>query len=171
MKISPTLAPEEFVRLHNGLCSLHSVQRRLEDVLNPMLMKQLNDAVNEIRGSLSNAYAQEKTAYTLEQAAIAEVEKKHCFVTIWSVGAGFTAAEDFNKPAFAGLGPLKTYSMTYEGSEVLVPPSGEHNSITWLDLWKAADNLVRMSGDLHHRFIEGFYFDARDPKIKLSTGS
>lgn len=48
----------------------------------------------------------------------------------------------------------------------------EINGDLWLDLWFAADDAVRATGDLHHRHIEGFDQDPDDPTIlNLNTGS
>lgn len=40
---------------------------------------------------------------------------------------------------------------------------------TWMDLWKAADSVIRQSGT-HHRYIEDFTMND-DGTIELTTGS
>lgn len=53
----------------------------------------------------------------------------------------------------------------------------KHNS-TWLDIWFAADMLIKASGDAHHIFIEGFGYPNKEGMvvvdktvIELYTGS
>lgn len=40
---------------------------------------------------------------------------------------------------------------------------------TWVDLWRAADEAIKLSGDDHHVFIEGF--DDKGDTLVLWTGS
>ena len=40
---------------------------------------------------------------------------------------------------------------------------------TWLDLWRAADALIKRSGDNHHRFVEDFKLERN--ALHLWTGS
>lgn len=43
---------------------------------------------------------------------------------------------------------------------------------SWLDIWKASDKLIRLSGDKHHIFIEGLEpVSNTKNKFKLVTGS
>jgi hypothetical protein len=44
-----------------------------------------------------------------------------------------------------------------------------NRQVTWLDLYKIADDLIEQSGDNHHIFIEGFDYDNGD--LYLITGS
>jgi hypothetical protein len=55
----------------------------------------------------------------------------------------------------------------YGDSDVSVPV-GKYN-LTWLELFKIGDQLIRESGDLHHVYIESFEQEGND--LLLYTGS
>jgi hypothetical protein len=80
--------------------------------------------------------------------------------SVWS----YKSVRDFNKIAFKG-----TFTICYkEHWGDVVEPIKVKNP-TFLDLWKAADKLIRMSGDTHHIFIEDF--KKYRNKLTLWTGS
>jgi hypothetical protein len=63
---------------------------------------------------------------------------------------------------------ILTYQGMSEVGEVKVRIEGP----LWTDLWKAADQAIKLSGDGHHIFIEDFtQSKTRDFELCLSTGS
>lgn len=62
----------------------------------------------------------------------------------------------------------RIYHDLHWGSVGTVEHSGG-TDLTWLQLYKIADDLINQSRDLHHSFIEGFYRDGTE--LRLLTGS
>jgi hypothetical protein len=71
---------------------------------------------------------------------------------------------DFTAIPFPGITRMK-----YDGSWGEPCGTNVPENATWLDLWKAADALIKKSGDDHHIFIELMYVD--DSVITFSCGS
>lgn len=82
-------------------------------------------------------------------------------LTVWSI-----PGTRFNRDSGLG-GRVLRYDDADQAAEAMVPPGA-----TWAVVQDIADDLVRMSGDRHHIFIEGFEPDPADPNVvKLITGS
>lgn len=108
-----------------------------------------------------------------------EIQQRESLSSIWSVLSEndiyFEPDEKlFSRPAasFSKDGKTSPSSVSYDGgwgkSGVVKLPKNP----TWLDLWKAADTLIRMSGDSHHVFVEDFSPLKKNPKVfSLGTGS
>lgn len=92
----------------------------------------------------------------------ANLRDEHKFLSIWSV------YEVHNIEDKASFDSCQSVSYTnHWGKPVEVQlPDGDH---TWLDLWNAADECIKLSGDTHHIFVEGFRL--KDGKLELITGS
>jgi hypothetical protein len=73
--------------------------------------------------------------------------------------------DDLNQPhPFAASEMI--YRAHWGAKSVVVPIAGT----TWLDLWRAADCAIKLSGDSHHIFIEDFQINLQG-QLELSTGS
>jgi hypothetical protein len=87
----------------------------------------------------------------------------------WSVEG--IEAEDLTRPhPYVGA----THVVYTTDSFFAGADAGEFSAViegaTWLDLWKAADQVIRAGGDAHHLFIERF--DPHSlPHLTLHTGS
>lgn len=79
--------------------------------------------------------------------------------SIWEV-------TDFTAVAFPGKRKM-TYAVNWGNKDIeLDLPENP----TWLDMWKAADRIIKDSGDQHHVFIEGFT-EKDGGVLDLDTGS
>ena len=82
-----------------------------------------------------------------------ELREEHDFVSVWSI----FGVNDFSVVPFPGITTLryeehwgpKDRPLVHHFEDQVGPP-------TWMDLWKAAESLIRLSGDTHHVFIEAF---------------
>lgn len=164
MLINPTLTRDEFKNIHNALCDLDSVARSLEDVLRPEKFIALQKAKTAIRTAMKRAYDEDNRVFK-ERSDLCDNVKAECrFKSIWSI----YEVEDFYAPH------------PYTGAKVLAykdhwgdkPVSAAIPGNRWIDLWRAADECIRASGDSHHAFIEQFRTDKVDTDtLILSTGS
>ena len=165
MNCAPTLSAEEFSTIHNALCDLDSLARRLEDVINSDLYQRLNHAATAIRAGLARAYQQDRE--------IGEQRWDHYRDVQNQLGLGHSVWSINEVNNLSDRHP-------YEGADRVVyrnhwgdrPVSCSVQGLTWAALWTAANACIRDSGDDHHIFIESFEPDAEDPRtLMLSTGS
>jgi len=163
MNCNPTLTADEFKTIHNALCELDYVKRRLEDILSKDLYIKLVKASNDIRKGLEGAYEQDSKAFDTKMDYYDSVRKELGLSATWSM---YEVDNLSDRHPFEGV--TKVVYRAYG--------SGDHevaiNGATWAALYVAANALIRDSGDDHHSFIEGFTQSSIDPTILfLSTGS
>lgn len=169
MNCNPTLTAEEFKTVHNALCDLDSVCRQLEDILKPELYVKLARARSTIREGLQGAYAQDNEAFDRKHDIYFKVKEHWGFKTLWSI----YEVEDMEaQHPFAGA--LQVAYVDHWGDEPVfaeIKSEGAGHG-TWIDLWRAADEAIRRSGDQHHIFIEQFRPNPKNPQqLLLTTGS
>ena len=159
MNCSPTLTAEEFKVLHNSLCDLDRFSQ----------FKEIADIVERIRRvALKSAYEQDNLAFETKHDYYREYQELHKLQAIWSVyeldpAKGFDSVDPYT-----GTGQYIVYDNHWGGSDVVVKIGGP----TWGDLYRAADEAIRASGDSHHVFIESFTPIRDKPgHLRLSTGS
>lgn len=95
-----------------------------------------------------------------------EIQKEFRFTSEWSIFE-INCKEDFDKVAFHGI--FEVVYLLHSGRPNL-KPSVSVNNPTWMDLWKAADQLIQESGDSSHIYIEKFVPRA-GATLELVTGS
>jgi len=92
----------------------------------------------------------------------ANLRDEHKFVSIWSLYKVQNINDEVNFEGCQSMSYVNHWGMPVE----VQLPSGKY---TWFDLWKAADECIKISGDLHHIFVEEF--TSKDGKLELITGS
>lgn len=142
MNTSVTLTADEFRRLHNAICFLRS--------------DNVDESIKTMREALSGAYDQVNQDFDRKFDHYENVKSQFGFDTIWSM----YEIED--------LDLRHPYS-----SDAIVCYQGQHVPVTginWTDVYRAADQAIRDSGDDHHIFIEGFRLKNGN-ELHLITGS
>lgn len=160
MHTTANLSKQEFSDAHNAICELDSVLSSMNYGVNPSeLVFKLDAAIGKLRGALAASYKADDLEFQRKTELYNSVAKENAIKTsIWS---------DFDVDDFTQI-PFAATGMIYLGNHIPV----QENS-TWLDLWKAAEKLIRLSGDRHHIFIESITlqrFNGVDILV-LSTGS
>ena len=144
MNTSVTLTAEEFKQIHNALCFAHT--------------DGIQKTVETIRAALAGAYQQEEQDFDRKMAYYRRFQEENKLETIWSVYEleehGFLKDHPYSSDAF----------VCYLGQHV--PVFGN----TWGDIYRAADWVIRNSGDDHHIFIEAFEL-RNGNELHLVTGS
>lgn len=87
-------------------------------------------------------------------------EENGCQTTCWSM----YEIHDFGAVAHEG-----EWTVKYDGGWGIAGEEKVTNP-TYLQLWQIADRLIRLSGDLHHIFVEDFSIEDNNV-LDLSTGS
>jgi len=155
MNCSPTLSAEDFGKLHNAKCELHAVLQSLEGVVHDRLYARFSKALADLEASLAGAYAQDEKVFDERSTHYRSVSDELNAMSIWSM----YEVEDLRQPhPYAGAEVVR-----YLGKTVQI------SGTTYVDLFRAADQAIRLSGDGHHVFIE--CFSQNGFALELSTGS
>lgn len=150
MNCDVTIKAEDFKTIHNVLWELQ--YRDGVDV---------DAAVEKIRGALEDAYAQESNVFERKNNHYSQVKEELGAQSIWSI----YEIADLDQPHPYQSGLFVSYK-DHWGAEA------QHCAVygnTWRDLYRAADNCIRNSGDEHHIFIENFRLVGNN--LVLTTGS
>lgn len=153
MNCAPTLTRDEFKTIHNSLYYL--------DCLGD---ERVSKIVEEMRGALGGAYAQDESAFDRLSTHYNEVKRELGLTAIWSM----YEVENLSEPhPFEGALQL-AYREHWGDKPVFVEIVGS----TWAALYVAADAAIRDSGDEHHVFIESITPNPAEPRqLRLTTGS
>jgi hypothetical protein len=93
-----------------------------------------------------------------------DVKKKEGIVeSNWEV----TSVSDLYSRSDYPSALVLTYDEHWGDEEIRVDIEGNR----WIDLWRAAEKAIILSGDLHHVYIEEFRGVPASDEISLSTGS
>ena len=92
------------------------------------------------------------------------IADEHGLTSVWSI----LEIEDFTEEPFSDINSViyRQHWGTPNLDPIIV---GEDKS--WLSLWKVADELIKLSGDRHHIFIEKFEPIGNTGMYELFTGS
>lgn len=164
MLVSPTLTKDEFKNIHNALCDLDSVAQSLEDVLKLEKYVQLQKAKTAIRQALKRAYEEDDRLFK-ERSDLCDHVKAEChFTSFWSM---YEVDDFYAKHPFTDAKSV-TYIDHWGDNPVAAAIPGDR----WIDLWRAADECISLSGDDHHIFIERFRpAENSSSTLVLHTGS
>lgn len=162
MNCDVTIKAEDFRTIHNALWELKMIQCDLAGAIHPDRLEKLAVVEENIRAALADAYKQEEQDYNRRQehynAGSAAIKAR----SVWSI----SEVEDL-MAAHPYLGArFVCYTSHWGKNHPQVPIEGDR----WLDLWRAADQCIRASGDDHHIFIETFE-ERGDGVLFLHTGS
>ena len=160
-----TLTKPEFTMIHNALYDLDCARADLESVVAPTLMTRLNRAATELRKGMKAVYEQESVQWRRQQDYFESVQSELKCRSVWSL-FDHDVNDFYAEHAYKGAKVLKY--VDHWGKPVEVPLAGNR----WVDLYIAADYLIKESGDEHHIFIEQFAAKEEDPSVLfLRTGS
>ena len=150
-----TLRGEDFKIIHNTLCDLRGLVSRMEQ---SMIKTQEFDRIIEgFQMGLRDAYDQDNSSFDLKMDYYREFQQDNGLEAIWSI---------YELPVH---GFLKDHPFP---SDAFVVYKDQHCAVygqTWADVYRAADQCIRNSGDLHHIFIENFELWGKE--LRLTTGS
>lgn len=141
-----TLKAQDFSTVHNALCSLRSIECNLRDVIGGD--SELAKAIESFEAGLRNAYDESTDQTSSKMEYWNEIQSRHGFVGIWS---------NFKIPARSFIRRQHTdiTNVVYKdinGEQFAVSIEGD----SILDLYRAANEAIVKSGDMHHVFIESF---------------
>ena len=157
-----SMTREEVKVIHNGLYDLMNAINELEDIIHPTLMKQLREAKCSIAKGFKPIRDQADREFDKKAELFDDIKMKNKFSSVWSI------YEVDNIYAYSDITVGEDAALVYHNVSVRLPAG----QLTWFELWKAADEVIAMSGDDHHLFIESFTQSSISPTIVLlGTGS
>lgn len=166
MNCSPVLTASEFKQVHNGMYRLNLAIEAVEDVIHPDLLKALLQAQTEINQGLKSAYEQDSESFDSKSELYFLTQKNLGLTSVWSIYEVEHFVADHN--IGNNVCQLAYHDHWGNNGPVYVEVHGK----TWADLWIAADQAIRASGDEHHVYIESFRANPECPsQLILSTGS
>jgi hypothetical protein len=163
-----SLTNEQIKQLESIYPMLSSVIRSLE----PVVKKSVMDEIVAIKEIVSNVFKvqwkEEADEDDQEYKRLSKISKQEKFKSVWSISEVKAAQLDtsFSEKNVKGI----VYESWGDKKEVSFGKAGK--KMTWMDMWREADKLMRQSGDDHHIFIEDFN-EVKDKKgyYSLSCGS
>jgi len=147
MNVSPTLTKDEFKDVHNAKCEMYQIQKQLTKLGITKLSAKMDKAMELMNRGLANAYKQDRAAFDSAATQFERTAKAEGFTSSqWSI---YDVADRMGTVPFPEAKMLIYDRYTDTDLGVGLPPNA-----TWVDLWRAADSLIKDSGDTHHVFIE-----------------
>lgn len=148
--------------LYPDLASLH---QRLEKVVHPDILKQIEVMQEKMVEVFGDKWDEEEDDFDTEYSALSEIADKNNFMSVWST--------DIKSKQMQEKMPKAMSLMSYNtGEHVYTQKLPRTKKLTWLEVWKIADELMRTSGDDHHIFIEDIVEDKANPGCyAMVTGS
>jgi hypothetical protein len=158
------LKGDDFSTVHNTLCELREIEMRLNEVLKPEMVERLHRVIKGFEAGLADAYAQDNAAFESKMEYYDAIRVGAKLRAIWSIYDVTDMTQDHPYE-----GALQVAYKEHWGGQ---PVFAEIQGSTWADLYRAADQCIRNSGDDHHIFIEQFRHNPDEPtQLLLSTGS
>jgi hypothetical protein len=156
-----SITSDQISKLHNAYWLLSNEIAELEDVFSTSKITSLRKGLSILKDAYSPLSEEKDKEWDRRNSYYDDIKQANKFKSVWSIYevVSFQASSGF------GNGILK-----YDNVKVSMREDTNLGCITWMDMWKFAEQAIRESGDDHHMFIERFY-DRGDGVIELITGS
>lgn len=141
------------------LIAVYPKLAQLETKLQHMSVEVNSDfaaVLNAVKELIQPEVEASEKAFDLDYTRFNEIQKAKNYHSIWSI----YEVKDMN--AVFGFVDTLTY-----GDFILEI----NKTVTWLEMWDFAENLICNSDDFHHIFIESFNSKNNDENYELCTGS
>ena len=161
-KDTVTLSRKDFDLLTSMYPNIFALKQVLEGVIHPNHVKQIDVIAQKMKTVFTPFWEKEEKDSDENYNALSQISDDLKFKTIWSIS-------EVRATQLSDTFSSKVKQINYKGQ---VTRFDSPKNLSWLDMWKEADKLIRMSGDSDHIFIENFNEDMKNPDhYELSTGS
>lgn len=161
------LTPEQYKELNSIYPKFHSVISVLEKTVKPEIVAEIVEMQQTFYKVFADKWKSEDEAFDKNYQALSEIADANGLESIWSVSE--VPATDLDKVFTKEKKVIITYSSWGNPVEYVLENKGD-KQITWLEMWRVADKVIKMSGDDHHVFVEAFRKVAKG-KYQLICGS
>ncbi len=138
---------------------ISSFYHQIEDILSEQLVSKMRKIKDEFHSAFAKKWEQEHIIFTKNSNALDKIASEYKLKSCWSISE--IPAEEL-KNSFS---KKKVKALVYENEKIEI-----NAAVSWLDMWKYADKIIKMSGDEHHIFIEHF-IEKKPGEYELVTGS
>lgn len=149
-----TISKSEFKDVHNGLCVLRNLYGRVDGVLDPKMVKNIENAILLLDSGLRSVYDQDNKWFDNKISYFRDIASKQGFKTVWSMFSVNDIYESSGYIASTLVVNDKEYPM--------------QSMLSWIELWKLVDTAVVEQEDYHY-FVEDFV--CKDGKLTVILGS
>lgn len=153
--------------LQKVMSELFHINQQLEGVIHPDIHSKLTHLYEISHTELKPFLESDELSWNKNYDALNKIQEENNLHTVWSVTQIPATELDKKTPTISQL----TYN-SWGPTQVHI--FDQPTEMTWLELWKLADKMIRTSGDSHHIYIEGIYQDKNNKdtaNFNLSTGS
>jgi len=161
MNTTFSITSDQISKLHNAYWLWSTEVNQLEDTLRSDKITTLRKAAFLLKEAYTPLMEEKDKEWDRRNSYYDDIKQANNFKSVWSIYEVFS----FQASSGFGNGILK-----YENVKVPMREDTNTGCITWMDMWKFAEQAIRESEDSHHMFIEAFK-DRGDGVIELVTGS
>jgi hypothetical protein len=144
---------------------LFSIEQTLHGVVHPQISEKINSLHKLAHSAIADELEQEERDWESNQKGLDEISSANNLRSVWSVS-------EIKHTNMNDLTPEMTEIIYESWGPTQVHKFEAPTQVTWLELWKIGDKLIKCSEDTHHIFIESFEPVKGQPgKYKMWTGS
>ena len=161
-----TITKEKFDALEALYPKIIALKQILEPVASTNVINELNEIQKTMQEVFKPFWEKDEVDFDTNFDALRAIQDEHKMSSIWSISE--VPATDMNKKMEGNVKKISYESFNPSVEAVF----NTAKKMTWLQLWKEADKLIKQSGASHHCFIEHFEEDNKEPgHYRLVTGS
>lgn len=155
---------EQYKKIDSVFPDLHVLKQNLQGVIHPEYLALIEKIQKNLHDAFAPIIAAEEKDFDSNNEKLLQIQEQHGFFSVWSVSD--VRAEQMNE-----LMPFKIGTIVYD-SWGPQQKKKVNKHLTWIEAWKLADELIQLSGDEHHMFVEVFQQDPSNSNVvHMSTGS
>lgn len=132
-------------KIENLYPKISSFYNHIEGILNEKLVKDFQEIQETFKSVFAEKWKQKELDWDKNYKELEKIAKQQKFKSIWSISE--IKAKDLN----SYFSKNKVKSLMYLDQKIEI-----NAKVSWLEMWGYADQIICMSGDQHHIFIEGF---------------
>lgn len=158
------LVLEDMEKIERLSPEVHSLAQNL-DAFSSKFSEQVKNINTLLSLTFEKYREKEEKVFDKKMDGFSKLQDKH---KLWSIWSEYSISPSDMKKPFSDK-PVESLSYESWGPTQNMKVG---KIATWLDMWKAAEQVMKLSGDTHHQFIEAFVEDKKKPgHFKLVTGS
>jgi dsDNA-specific endonuclease/ATPase MutS2 len=155
----------QFETLRTVSQQLFEVHQQLAGVIHPNILSKIENLKELVQKEIEPTLKKENDDWDKNYEVLNKIAEENKLSSVWSISK--IKAHELNKKTpeiqeivYSSWGPDQVHTFD------------KPKKITWLELWKIADKMIKASQDTHHIYIESLEQDKNKPgKFRLSTGS
>lgn len=159
----PLITDENLENLESIYSQLHNLKLRLEKVVHPDIIEQIEGMHNVMKQAFETTWDSEERKFDDNYDKLSAISDEYKLSTVWSISeiSAEQLNDDFSKTPVKSISYNGGFTHTFKG---------EGKILTALGMWIIADKLIKKSKDEDHIFIE-FFTETSPGHYDVFTGS